>query len=171
MAELPISPVPQKIGIMSNRRVPLADVPNAANSPYRPVAASTSKRSRAEVDIHNDLLDEQQPPSKKQAVENVQSRFHTPPRKLPLQHLEGRIFNKKPTNSLPTAFERKLHAAREKQSQPKIEQEKPDSLDVIRQWQKHYRRVFPNYVFYFESMPDDVRVKCSKHVRALGAVS
>lgn len=159
---------------MSNRRVPLADVPNAANSPYRPVAALTSKRSRFEVEVHDDIVDDQQPPSKKQALENVQSHFRTPTRKLPLQHSDGRIFHKGHTNSQPTAFERKLLAAREKQTQQKASQQEKvatDSLDVIRQWQKHYRRVFPHYVFYFESMPNDVRMKCSRQLRALGAVS
>lgn len=174
MAEVSISPAPQKVGIMSNRRVPLANIPNAANSPYRAVVATTSKRSRFEVDIHDDLVEDQQPPSKKQALENLQSHFCTPPRKLPLQHSEGRVFNKGPINSQPTAFERRLLAAREKQAQQKASQQEKgatESLDIIRQWQKHYRRVFPHYVFYFESMPNDVRMKCSRHVRALGAVS
>lgn len=157
---------------MSARRVPLADVPNAANSPYRLIPASISKRSRFEVDIYEDSADEQQHPSKKQACDNAQSQFRTPPKKL-LQRSEGRIFNKKSTNSQPTAFERKLHAARDKQLQQKTEHHEKastDSLDIIRQWQKHYRRVFPHYVFYFESMPDDVRTKCSRHVKTLGAV-
>lgn len=176
MAAVSLSPAPQAIEIMSNRRMPLANVPHGANSPYRSVAAAAAaKRLRIDVEAQEDLVYDQEPPSKRQAVEHVPSRLlRTPPRRNPLQHPESHVFNRKPSNSQPTAFERKLHAARDRQAQQKIErQEKAatESLDVIRQWQKHYRRVFPCFVFYFESVPDEVRLKCSKYVRTLGAVS
>ncbi len=46
-----------------------------------------------------------------------------------------------------------------------------ERLENVRQWQKHYRKAFPNFVFYFESLPHEVRVRCLKQVNALGAVS
>jgi hypothetical protein len=44
-------------------------------------------------------------------------------------------------------------------------------MDSIRQWQRHYRKAFPQFVFYFDSIPEDMRRKCSRQVMALGAVS
>lgn len=44
------------------------------------------------------------------------------------------------------------------------------TLDV-RAWQKHYRKAFPGYVFFFESIPQDVLLKAQKQISNLGAVS
>ncbi|KAI9790998.1 MAG: hypothetical protein M1816_004565 [Peltula sp. TS41687] len=44
-----------------------------------------------------------------------------------------------------------------------------ESIENVRQWQRHYRKVFPSFVFYFESLPEDVRAKCSKQIALLGA--
>jgi regulatory subunit for Cdc7p protein kinase len=74
---------------------------------------------------------------------------------------------KKPGNAPPTAFERKLAAARKPASAHKPT---ADSLESIRQWQRHYRKAFPQFVFYFESVPDDVRTKVSRQIQYLGAV-
>ncbi|KAK4693072.1 regulatory subunit for Cdc7p protein kinase, partial [Lecanoromycetidae sp. Uapishka_2] len=129
---------------MNGKRVPLGNVPNAANSPFRAVAAAASKRSREQVEQQEDLQYDFQPRAKRQALANVE----------------------------PTAFERRLLAAREDKALQKVEkQEKPstDTLDTIRQWQKHYKKSFPLFVFYFESVPEDVRQKCSKWIRQLGA--
>lgn len=46
-----------------------------------------------------------------------------------------------------------------------------ETLDNIRQWQRHYRKAFPQFVFYFDSIPQDVRGKLARQVIALGAVS
>ena len=174
MAAVAISPELDRNGITSNRRIPLASNPNAANSPYRPFTASAAKRSRCEAEKQDDPIHDQQPPSKKQAVDIVQTRPRTPTRRQPLQYSESRACIKKPTNAQPTSFERKLYAVKDKQTQQRTErQEKAaaESLNGIKQWQKHYRRVFPDFVFFFESVPADVRAKCSKQIRALGAVS
>lgn len=160
-------------GIMSNRR-PLASVPSAINSPYRSASAAASKRSRLDFDAQEDSASLQQPPAKRQVLESYQSRLRTPPRKQTPQPSEDRVFSKRPTNSQPSAFERKLLAAKERPPSYRTErQEKAAaaSLNGIRQWQKHYRRVFPYFVFYFESIPEDIRVKYSRFVRVLGAVS
>ncbi|SLM34057.1 Zinc finger, DBF-type [Lasallia pustulata] len=157
---------------MSNRRVPLANIHNAANSPFRAVAAAASKRSRSQNTTHEDLGCDEPRPAKKQIIEVAHSAVRTPPRRQIPQHAEGRVFNKRPANSQITAFEKKLLAAKERQTQQKpARQEKAlnENLESIRQWQRHYRRVFPQFVFYFESVPDDVRLRCSKQVLALGA--
>ena len=64
--------------------------------------------------------------------------------------------------------------ARERQNPPRQIKAQPspaENLEIIRQWQKHYRRVFPQFVFYFESIPDDIRSRFAKQITSLGAVS
>lgn len=47
-----------------------------------------------------------------------------------------------------------------------------DNIEKIKAWQAHYRKVFPTFVFYFESLPEDSSaVRYQKQVHALGAVS
>ena len=157
---------------MSHRRAPLSSIPNAANSPFRAVAAAASKRSRLDAGLQEDPYYDRQPPAKRQALELKSPNLRTPPQKQAPNSGEDRLFNKKTQNRKPTAFERKLLAAKEGQQLEKAErQEKATGEEGIRSWQKHYRRLFPGFVFYFESLPDDVRLRCSRQIRALGAVS
>lgn len=185
MAEVSLSPAAHKLGSMSSRRVPLGNVPNAANSPFRSVAAATSKRSREQVEAQEDLPYDLQPRAKRQALEDGRTNLRTSPRKQTLQSAEGRIFNRRPLNAQPTPFERKLLASAkenkvtqrveqkiEQRVQQKVERQgkaSHEALEDIRQWQRHYKRSFPTFVFYFESLPEEVRVKCSKWIRSLGA--
>jgi hypothetical protein len=46
-----------------------------------------------------------------------------------------------------------------------------EELMNLRQWHTQIRARFPKMVFYFESIPDDVRSKLAKQVGRLGAVS
>ena len=174
MATIALSPDRNYNSITSNKRIPLANNQNAVNSPCRPfTAATTIKRSRNDAEKSEDLISDQQPPFKKQAVDTVETRPRTPVRRQALQPPD-RVTNKKAANPQPTTPDRRLYAAKDKQVQQRVErQEKAaaESLNGIKQWQKHYRKVFPEFVFYFESVPADVRVKCSKQIRALGAVS
>lgn len=185
MAEVSLSPAAHKLGTMSSRRVPLGNVPNAANSPFRSVAAATSKRSREQVEAQEDLPCDLQPRAKRQALEDGRTNLRTSPRKQTLQSAEGRIFNRRPLNAQPTPFERKLLASAkenkvtqrveqkiEQRVQQKVERQgkaSHEALEDIRQWQRHYKRSFPTFVFYFESLPEEVRMKCSKWIRSLGA--
>jgi regulatory subunit for Cdc7p protein kinase len=174
MAVVAMSHELDRNSMMTSRRVPLASNPNAANSPCRPRTAAVAKRSRYEAEKQEDLLDDHQPPTKRQAVDIVQSRPRTPTRRQAVHNPEGRVPHKKATNLQPAAFERKLYVTKDKQAQQRVErQEKAaaETLNGIKQWQKHYRRVFPEFVFYFESVPAEVRAKCSKQIRSLGAVS
>lgn len=164
---IPHTPVPPITSLsMSTRRAPLANVPNATNSPLRTTGVVPSKRSRtgsAQLDIPYG-----QAPPKKQASDEQQQQQQQPG--------DSKLFTRRSNNGQPSAFERRLYAAREKErptaARP-VRNERPsaETLDSIRQWQRHYRKAFPAFVFYFDSIPEDVRGKCSRQVYALGAVS
>jgi regulatory subunit for Cdc7p protein kinase len=151
---------------MTSKRLPLANNSNAVNSPFRTLHPVSAKRSRAQ-----DPRDAGQPPLKRQVLdldhdENQQPRSLIR-QSLASQEKDAQLFLKKPGNAPPTAFERKLAAARKPASAHKPT---ADSLESIRQWQRHYRKAFPQFVFYFESVPDDVRTKVSRQIQYLGAV-
>ena len=184
MAAASIQPSPRTLSVMANRRLPLANNPNAANSPFRNVAPVSGKRTRAQATDARDLL-QGQPPLKKQVID-LGNDENTAPRSFTRHSLgekeaENKVFMRKPSNAPMTALERKLVAARErKPAQPQVQQHEEkspekkksnDSLENIRQWQRHYKKAFPQFVFYFESVPDDVRRKISLQVQSLGAVS
>jgi regulatory subunit for Cdc7p protein kinase len=89
---------------------------------------------------------------------------------------DTKLFTRRSTNAQPSAFEKKLVAARDRERQAQLKGTKPErpsaeSVDSIRQWQRHYRKAFPQFVFYFDAIPEDIRAKCSRQVIALGAVS
>jgi regulatory subunit for Cdc7p protein kinase len=160
MATVSVQRSPQVPTAMASRRVPLANNPNAANSPYRPSTAGI-KRARADTD-QKDGGFPSQPPSKRAALdlEEAPSRRNPPPRR--------------PTTSQ-NSLQSRLEAARDSKPQ-RSTSEKPqkligENLETIRQWQRHYRGVFPKYVFYFESVPEEQRKSCSKQIQTLGAVS
>lgn len=164
MAAVSVHPSPQTSLNMSTRR-PLANVPNATNSPHR-LGLVPAKRPRTNTQID---IPYGQPPPKKQiadAAEDDRSRVST----------DSRLFSRRPNNGQPSAFERKLVAVRDKERQAQTRgarHDKPsaETIDSIRQWQRHYRKAFPQFVFYFDSVSEDVRSKCSRQVTALGAVS
>ncbi|KAJ6160751.1 hypothetical protein N7470_004147 [Penicillium chermesinum] len=145
---------------MASRR-PLA---NVSNSPAKRV-----RSNQLEVPYG-------QPPAKKQAMEPEEQETRSPARSRPtvLNGTDSKLFTKRSNHSNPSAFEKKLVAAREKDRSSHVrgakgEKHSADTLDTIRQWQKHYRKAFPQFVFYFDSIPEDVRRKFSRQVVALGA--
>lgn len=149
----------------SRPRAPLASIPNATNSPHRSLTKSIGKRTRQQGPV----LQENEPPQKKQVVEKTirQDAPTTPRRRVPPSTAEGRVFERASTTAQPTDFHKKLMASRRESERPTI-----DTADsTIRAWQKHYRKVFPSFVFYFDSMPDDIRVRFSKQINSFGAVS
>ncbi|KAF2657905.1 hypothetical protein K491DRAFT_714034 [Lophiostoma macrostomum CBS 122681] len=143
---------------MSNRRVPLATLQNATNSPLRAPAVG-GKRQRSNASEQRDVP-YGQPPSKKLIVEvdDAESRKNGLGRR---------------SNGPPTAFQKKLEAAREIKTVPKqaerAQKALNENLETIRQWQRHYRKMFPQFVFYFESIPEDVRGRVSRQAHTLGA--
>lgn len=177
MAAVSIPPSPQMSHItMSTRRPPLASVPNATNSPHHRPMVVPAKRSRH---ANNQLdIPYGQPPPKKQAVEGPEQDARSPAGAKPsaCNAADSKLFSRRASNSQPSAFEKKLVAARDTEKQPQLKgsrHEKPpaETLDTIRQWQRHYRKAFPQFVFYFDSIPVDLRTKFARQVLALGAVS
>ena len=164
--------MPPKLGSAMSQRIPLGDVPNAANSPARTHAAS--KRSRGQIEAQENFAYDVQPQAKRQVLDKHRASILFSPAKQNLRSRDDPVFIQRSRNPQLTAFERKCLASREGKVQQKFErQEKApqETLEGIRQWQKHYRKAFPQYVFYFEGVPEEVRQKCSKWVRNLGAVS
>jgi regulatory subunit for Cdc7p protein kinase len=176
MAAVSISPLPHSLSSMSSRRAPLSNNPNAANSPYRATNADASKQKRSYATIQREESYGHPPPAKKQMLETHHT-LRTPPRQQSVQpSAESRVLTRKPVSSRQSAFEPKLVPAREtekssQQTGAKAEKISEENLESMRTWQKHHRRQFPKYVFYFESGSEDARYKCTKQVIALGAVS
>lgn len=155
---------------MATRR-PLANVPNATNSPHR-VGLVPSKRPRT-ANAHIDIP-YGQPPPKKHIVEGTETDTQTHSKTTTVQGTDSKLFTRRSNNAQPSAFEKRLVAARDRDRDTQTKgakQERPQEYISIRVWQKHYRKAFPHFVFYFDSVPIDVRSKCSRQVIALGAVS
>ena len=172
MATLSISPIPHKFSNMASRRIPLGDVPNAANSSSRNIPSY--KRTRDQVEAQENLSFDIRPRAKRQALDAFQSKNHVSPARHRLQPREDRVAKKVPIDDQPTTFERRLLAAREAGLQQRVQRQDKapqETLEGVRRWQKHYKQAFPQFVFYFEGIPEDVRSKCSRTVRNLGAVS
>jgi regulatory subunit for Cdc7p protein kinase len=138
---------------MASRRIPLGNLPNAANSPFREGIAPGTKRPRA------DAAYEKQPPAKKQIVETEDAETR--------RHAVGRKTQNAAAGAAtgPNAATRKAMASRATQ---KATQE---NLNDIRQWQKHYKKLFPQMVFYYDNVPDETRHKVGKQIQLLGSVS
>jgi regulatory subunit for Cdc7p protein kinase len=176
---IPPSPRPFQNRSMSNRpRAPLATVPNATNSPFRGLNAAAGKRSRPQGGSIQELS-HGQPPQKRQMLEkeDVDGQTHTLNPGNATSN-EGRVFTRRSLNP-PTAFEQKLHlvaaeSAREREKQQsrsaKIKATKGDQ-ESMRVWRDHYRQAFPSYVFYFDSVPEDIRSRAAKQLAKFGAVS
>ena len=172
--------------MMATKRAPLANVPNAVNSPFRNVAAAGGKRTRA-AQLGDAVYG--QPPAKKHVIEIIEDddEENVDPNKkngvAAMAHDRlDEPFSKR-SNAQPNAFERKLAAVRDRKPLPtptpttqhqsftreSAQKSNRESVDSIRQWQRHYRKQFPNFVIYFESVPDDVRHKTLRQIHALGA--
>ena len=155
-------------------------MPNAINSPFRNVAATNGKRTRAQ----GTDAGQGQPAAKRQVIEildddeeNVDPRGR---KGVPVntQKTLDEPFSK-PRGTQPTAFERRLTAVRDKKPAPPAQQAQPlerarrvatgDNIESIRQWQRHYRRQFPSFVLYFDGVPEDVRSKTVRQIQSLGA--
>ena len=143
---------------MTTRRVPLASLQNATNSPIR-VTNTGAKRQRSHASEQRDML-YGQPPPKKQLIEvdDAESRRH------------GLI---RRSNAPTTALTRKLEAARENKPPAKPVdrvQRAANDLETIRQWQRHYRKLFPQFSFYFDTVPGYQKDKLMSRAQILGSV-
>lgn len=168
---IPPSPHDLFSTMSTSRRAPLASIPHATNSPHRTLTNS-NKRTRASTDV---LQQENEPPQKRQMVEKLRDSTNpaTPRRRITAQPAEGKVFEAGPANAEANAFQKRLVAAREKGASVKVvknDVQQQKESENIRQWQKHYRKIFPTFSFYFESIPEDMRGRFTRQVTALGAV-
>lgn len=152
----------------TTRRTPLADLVNGANSPHRP-SLVPAKRARTA----NATQPDDQPPLKKAAtVDNSEVNVRSPSRaRGSVSRTDSKPLSRR---CQPAGPEKKLALVKgERPMQLKAgrnEKASTETVDTIRQWQKHYRRAFPHFVFYFDSVPEEARNKCSRQVASLGAV-
>ena len=160
MATVSLSPSPVPVNtIMSSRRGPLASNPNVANSPLRGASALSAypKQKRSYATVQREEAYGQPPPVKKQALDNGTQRPVRSPSKL---SRPAATVHRAPSR-LPTRG-----ASIKTQSTSRSTQE----ADNIEAWKKHHRSKFPHMIFYFESIPDDLRAKLTKKISYLGAV-
>ena len=154
------------------RRAPLASIPNATNSPHRFLTTSGSKRSRAQANVSQQ---ENEHPSKRQATEKpvVKHEPTTPNQPVPKAMVEAKVFERGNGASGSTAFQRKLVAARDQRSGLRVNKttEQATKTDSIQQWQKHYRKMFPGFSFFFDNVSSDMQARFVRHIAVLGAVS
>jgi regulatory subunit for Cdc7p protein kinase len=168
MAQVSIPPSPAAM----TRRPPLSNLPNAINSTYQ--MASTAKRPRPPSTTQRDVSFGQ-PPSKKQAVENTSLR--TPARRVyntndskaaPPKKVSSRL---RPAATNPPAYG-EIQPARKPTTATRVvaAETAEQQSETVRAWQRHYRKAFPAYIFFFENISQDVLLRVQKQISNLGAV-
>ena len=159
MATVLLSPTP--VPTMSSKRGPLTDNPNAANSPLRGAAALAgyAKQKRSHATMQREEPYGQPPPLKRQAVDAGLRRPARSPSKLATSTTSN-IPQRTNTAARPIIRRDRRVVTNSKESDAEKEA-----------WKKHHRARFPQMVFYFESIPDDIRARLTKKVSFLGGVS
>ena len=117
---------------------------------------------------------ENEPPTKRQATEKASLNVGpaTPSRHSHTNTAEGRVFERGNGTSGSIAFQKKLVAARERGPGLRVTKnvEAGDKEHPVRQWQKHYKKIFPTFRFYFDNVADDVRTRFMRQITYLAAV-
>lgn len=166
MATLSLSPTPFPTTVMSlsSRRVPLTSNPNVANSPLRGPStqgASYAKQKRSYATVQREELYGQPPPVKRQALDNGSNRARSPSK---IARPQSQLVSQRGTTR---------PSARERNSRQLVSPKTSHDADAQRErevWKKYHINRFPKMVFYFESIPDDIRAKLAKRVVFLQAV-
>ncbi|PHH85907.1 hypothetical protein CDD83_11006 [Cordyceps sp. RAO-2017] len=153
---------------MSSRRAPLTSNPNVVNSPLRgpPPLAGYAKQKRSYANIQREEAYGQPPPVKKQALENGSQRPIRSPSKTTTSRTQILVQRSTAARSTAVASRERVSRAAAAPSVTRAGQDVDNEKEV---WKKHYRAKFPKMVFYFESIPDDVRAKLTKRVTYFGA--
>lgn len=147
---------------MSTRRIPLSSNPNVANSPVQnhSFAAALNKvrqPKRAYASVQREEPYGQPPPNKKKLLnDGTEQPLRSPVRQVKVirrDHVRAYKEEKASQASGSKAAQREDEAAR------------------MKRWKTVTRANFPNYVFWFESVPNDQRHKLVKQLNQLGAVS
>lgn len=148
----------------STRRIPLSNNPNAANSPMRASAAAllAAKKGRSHAEQQREEPYGQPPPAKRQMIERSVA---SPTRSRSTRTIVHRAASRATvgTGTSTSTTQRTSQAIAQKPTQ--------EEINNLRQWHTTIRARFPKMVFYFESIPDDVRSRLAKQVGRLGAVS
>ncbi|KAG5917882.1 hypothetical protein E4U42_007086, partial [Claviceps africana] len=148
---------------MSTRRAPLTSNPNVANSPMRGhnTLNAYAKQKRSYANVQREEAYGQPPPVKKQALDNGSQR----PVRSPSKTSRAQVLVQRST----AAAVRPALKDRATRSMQETTTSVQDNETEKEAWKKHYRSKFPKMVFYFESIPDDIRAKLTKRVTYLGA--
>lgn len=147
-------------------RNPLGEIPNAVNSPatrnqkrsHQQYAADLEVKPWQAFDFH--LADENEPPPQSK-------RLYVDPASTVLAAQRDDTIIKSPRSRVPPLTS---YAIEHVEKSQKLRSGQ-DSLDSIRQWQRHYKKAFFSFVFYFDALPEEDRGRYSKVIRSLGAVS
>ncbi|KAJ4411336.1 Cdc7p-Dbf4p kinase complex regulatory subunit [Gnomoniopsis sp. IMI 355080] len=148
---------------MSTRRVPLSSHPNGTNSPLRSHnTASASvlnkyrQQKRAYASVQREEPYGQPPPAKKQLLNNGSKEpVRSPPAVRQVKVVRPNL-NRVFKDDKPSQV-----------SASKVAQQE-DEAARMRRWKEATRQNFPDYVFYFESVPDEKRAKVVKQITQLG---
>ncbi|KAF5009075.1 hypothetical protein FDECE_4676 [Fusarium decemcellulare] len=143
---------------MSSRRGPLTNNPNVANSPLRGASALAgyAKQKRSYATVQREEAYGQPPPMKKQVLDNgAQRAVRSPTKPTRTQVLVQRGATRPPT--------------KDRIPRPVSTSTARDLDNEKEAWKRHHRAKFPKMVFYFESIPDDIRARLTKRVTYLGA--
>ncbi|KAL7267660.1 Cdc7p-Dbf4p kinase complex regulatory subunit [Rhizina undulata] len=178
MAQVSIPPSPAAM----SRRAPLSNLPNAVNSHYQSLTATVKRSHPPSVAAQRDAAAYDNPPATKKQI--FEAAPPPPAARTPVRsrHVDADPKPAKKGNGRARAAAPPAHAtAQQQQVQRKASASnstKPvaavndaphQNIDTVRQWQRHYRKVFPSYVFYFENIPDDIAYNCKKLIVSLGA--
>ncbi|KAG6038954.1 hypothetical protein E4U41_003460 [Claviceps citrina] len=147
---------------MSSRRVPLTNNPNVANSPLRGHSTlnAYAKQKRSYANVQREEAYGQPPPLKKQALDNGSQRLVRSPSRTSSR---AQVLVQRTAVARPTLKDRAIRSTQENARDVQGRETEKEA------WKKHYRVKFPKMVFYFESIPDDIRAKLTKRVTYLGA--
>ncbi|KAM0251282.1 hypothetical protein ACHAQJ_008273 [Trichoderma viride] len=153
---------------MASKRAPLASNPNVANSPLRApsILAGYAKPKRSFATVQREEPYGQPPPVKKQALENGAQRAVRSPSK-PLARAPAHIVVPRNSSAVPRPIVRERSSRTATTTSTARASQVVDTEKEL--WKKHHRAKFPKMVFYFESIPDDMRAKLTKRVTYLGA--
>lgn len=149
---------------MSSRRAPLASNPNVANSPIRNTSSNFAavlnkhrQQKRTYASVQREEPYGQPPPSKKKLLnDGTEQPLRSPVRQVKVVRKDLARVHK----------DEKLS-----QHQGSKAAVREDEAARVQRWKSITRANFPNFVFYFESVPNDQRAKLVRHLTQLGAVS
>lgn len=171
MAAVSLSPTPvstsclHATSTMSSRRAPLSSNLNAANSPIRTHTSGLASKlfkdrlqKRPFASVQREEPYGQPPPAKKKLLnDGTEQPTRSPVRQVKVVRRDYARPRRDDRFNQPPAS----HKAAQQE----------DETARMDRWKANTRRNFPQYVFYFESCPAELRPRLVKYLMHLGAVS